>query len=76
MSAPQCGTVFVAARRKGREELDGPHQQPAEPHAFTLATFADAVHAVVPVAGADERQAVLAGELETLVEGAGAVLEQ
>ena len=37
--------------------------------------FADAVHAVVPVAGADQRQPVNA-DLETGIETAGAMLEQ
>ena len=50
-------------------------QKPAEPDALALATFADAVHAVVPVAGTDQRQAVDA-EREALVKPARAVLEQ
>jgi hypothetical protein len=33
-------------------------EEPAEPDALALALFADAVHAVVPVAGAHQRQAV------------------
>ena len=36
-------------------------EEPAEPHAFALAALADPVHAVVPVAGAHQRQAVHAG---------------
>jgi hypothetical protein len=47
-------------------------QEPAEPHALPPTAFSHPVHAVVPVTGADERQAVLAGELEALVEAAGA----
>ena len=35
-------------------------QEEAEPDAFALPLLADAVHAVVPVAGAHQRQAVLA----------------
>ena len=62
MSAPASGTVSVAAFRQRREKLDGSQQQLAEPHTLALAAFAGAVHAVVPVAGADERQSVFAGE--------------
>ena len=40
------------------------------------AAFADPVHAVVPIAAADQRQAVLAGQRQALVEAAGAMLEQ
>ena len=38
--------------------------------------LANAVHAVVPVAAANQRQAQFAGQLQALVEAAGAVLEQ
>ncbi len=50
-------------------------QEPAQPHALAAAVFTDAVHAVVPVAGADERQAVLA-HVERAFESAAAMLEQ
>ena len=50
-------------------------QEPAQPHALAAAVFADAVHAVVPVAGADERQAVLA-HVQRAFEPEAAVLEQ
>ena len=50
-------------------------QEPAEPHALAAAVLADAVHAVVPVAGADQRQAMLA-HLERALEAAAAVLEE
>src|SRR3546814_20627948 len=76
MGAPASGTVGIPSFCQRREKLDGPHQQPAEPHAFTLAAFADPVHAVVPVTGADERQAMIPEKVEALVEAAGAVLEQ
>src|SRR3546814_4805068 len=62
MSAPASGAVDVAALSQRGEKRDGPHQKPTEPHAFALPAFTDPVHAVVPVAGADERQAVFAGE--------------
>ncbi len=51
-------------------------EQPAEPDALALAALADPVHAVVPVAGADQRQAMGAGQGEALVEAARAMLEQ
>ena len=43
-----------------RERGQGGVQEPAEPDALALALVADPVHAVVPVAGADQRQAVRA----------------
>ncbi len=36
-------------------------QEPAEPDAFALAALAYPVHAVIPVAGADQRQTVRSG---------------
>ena len=51
-------------------------QEPAEPDALAPAALADPVHAVVPVAGADQRQAVRAGQSRLLVEAARAVLEE
>ena len=49
--------------------------EPAQPHALALARLADAVHAVVPVSCAHQRQAVRAGG-EREVEAARAMLEQ
>ena len=50
-------------------------QEEAEPGALAAPCRADAVHAVVPVAGADERQAVRAGG-DALVDRPDAVLEE
>ena len=50
-------------------------QEPREPDALALTLVADAVHAIVPVAGADQRQAMRAGG-KTEVEAARAVLEK
>ena len=60
---------------KRRERDERRVEKPAEPDAFAPAVFADAVHAVVPVAGADQRQAV-APTCQAGIEAAGAVLEQ
>ena len=49
--------------------------EPGQPDAFALPVFADAVHPVIPVACADERQAVRPA-VEADVDGARAVLEQ
>src|SRR5690606_1069022 len=73
---PASRAIGVALVGEGCEERDGAQQEPAEPHALALAAFADPVHAVIPVAGADERQAVLAGERQALVEATGAMLEE
>ena len=58
-----------------RELVQHDDEEPAEPHAFAAAAVADAVHAVVPVAGADERQPVRA-VVHRAVDGADAVLEE
>jgi hypothetical protein len=50
-------------------------QEEAEPGALAAPLAADAVHAVVPVAGADQRQAVGAAG-QPAVDGAQAVLEE
>src|SRR5215213_10455854 len=42
------------------ESSEGRVQEPTEPHALALAADADTVHAVIPVACAHQRQAVLA----------------
>ena len=74
--SPRCGAGRVAARvGERREGAERRVKQPAEPDALALAKFADAVHAVVPVAGADQRQSVRA-DLEAGIEPARAVLEQ
>jgi hypothetical protein len=53
--------------------LEHRQQEPAEPDAFTAAFRADAVHAVVPVAAAHERQSVSA-ESASVLDGAEAML--
>ena len=74
LPGPHPGRLL--ARRGDRDE-GGERcvQEPAQPDALALARLADAIHAVVPVAGAHQRQAVRAGG-EREVEAAGAVLEQ
>jgi len=49
--------------------------EPAQPDAFAAARFAHHVHAVVPVAGAHQRQAVRAGG-KAEIEAACAMFEQ
>ena len=48
------------ASREGREVAEDLVQEEAHPHALAAALAADAVHAVVPVAGAEQRQPVRA----------------
>ena len=52
--------VAAAPLAERREVVQHGDQEPAEPHALAAAFVADAVHPVVPVARADERQAVRA----------------
>ena len=47
---------FAAPRRNRREGDKRRMEEPTEPDALALALFADAVHAVVPIARAHERQ--------------------
>ncbi len=58
----------------GRERIERGVQEPAQPHALAAAVLADAIHAVVPVASADQRQAVCA-EVRTF-QAAPTMLEQ
>ena len=61
--------------RKHGELLEHFTQEEGQPDAFAFAVPAHQIHAVVPVTGPDERQAVLA-ESESSVDGADTVLVQ
>ena len=72
---PARGALVLAALLGDRREApDEIAQEPGEPHRFAAALVADAVHAVVPVAGAHQRQAVRA-DAEAAIDRARAVLE-
>src|SRR3989337_1157375 len=75
LQPPFGARMLVAGFRQRRERGKRRMQEPAEPDALAPAPLADPVHAVVPVARADQRQAVLAAG-ETLIEPARAVLEE
>ena len=72
-----AGEHLVAAAARHRAET-GQHveQEEAEPDALALPTFADAVHAVVPVAGGDQRQAARAEQVQAALQRAHAMLIQ
>ena len=71
---PAVGSGGVAARGHDRAEIaQNLRHEPAEPHALAAAAVPDTVHAVVPVAGADQRQAVGAPG-EPALDRANAVL--
>ena len=72
LSARAVSPRAARERREGRQRRV---EEPAEPDALAFALFADAVHAVVPVARADQRQPVPA-EREALIERQRAMLEQ
>ena len=78
-SAPHVRPPFRRARRVAArigqicEGVKRGVQHPAKPDAFALAACADTVHAVVPVAAADQRQAV-AADRQAGVQGPGAML--
>ena len=66
---PVCGARrFAALLRQRRQAVDHCAQEPGQPHRLALAAVADAVHAVVPVARADQRQPVHAHG-QTAVDG-------
>ena len=73
------GSVLRRTDRHAAARLAESHehfiQEESQPDAFALAVLAHQVHAVVPVAGADERQAVLA-EAEAPQNGPHAVFVQ
>src|ERR1043165_10009632 len=64
MSLGQCG-----------ERVQCCEQKPTEPDAFATAPFADAIHSIIPVAGAHKGKAMLAGG-QALVERQCAVFEK
>ena len=67
---------IVAARLGERyERAQGDVQEPTQPDALAPPLMAHTVHAVVPVAGADQRQPVHT-DREAAVERRGAVVEQ
>src|SRR4030095_10531389 len=73
---PALGAGLVAAfARELNERRQRRAQEPAEPDTFAAPQLADAVHAVVPVAGADQWQDVRGGT-QAAVETAGAMFEQ
>jgi hypothetical protein len=73
--APTLGALRIARFSVWSEKVDGPKKKPGQPDAFAPAGLAHPIHAVVPVARPDQRQAVLAGKRDALVETAGAVFE-
>src|SRR5271156_3924924 len=76
VQAPRLSTLALATaiRELCKLPQDGV-QEPAEPYAFALAVLSHAVHAVVPVTGAHQRQAVTS-HIQAAVQGARAVLEK
>src|SRR5207237_146165 len=70
------GTLCLAASLRERGEVrQESEQEPAVPNALALSAAAHAIHAIVPVAGAHERQSVRS-EAATMLQGAHAVLIQ
>src|SRR5436190_6608644 len=73
---PPCrALILLTCSCQRRESHECCLQEPSEPDAFAPAPLAHAVHAVVPVAGADQRQTVFS-DLQALVERSRAVLEE
>ncbi len=73
---PRPGAVrFTAGLCDRCEFLQGGIEEPGQPNTFARAALADPAHAVVPVAGSDQRQAVRAGR-QGVVEAERAMFEQ
>src|SRR3546814_2250817 len=67
--------LLAASLRIWRERVDGGAQEPAQPRTLAPALLADAVHAVVPVAGTEQRP-VVRTQRQAGVDGARAVFVQ
>src|ERR1700722_17369750 len=67
--------MLAACRGQRRERCQRRLQEPAESDALAFALLADAVHPVVPVAGAEQRQAVLS-DLQSMIDSSGTMLEK
>ena len=78
-SRPASTSVAIGQRRVAAlprqfgELREHVKQEERQPHALASAVLADEIHAVVPVAAAHQRQAVLA-EAQAMVDRANAVL--
>src|SRR5271165_58604 len=70
-----CAPRLVARQRQWYEGRERRMQEPSEPHAFALALLSHAVHAVVPVACANERKPMPA-DRQTCIERKGAMFEE
>ena len=66
--------MFAAAFAYPCELLQDVREKPCQPDALALPLIADAAHAIVPVARADQRQSMEAGG-GSLLNGPAAVLE-
>src|SRR5262249_62194344 len=73
LPAPDGPRCVAALFRQLREGGQNGGQEPAVPNTLAFAARADAIHAIVPVAGSHQRQTVDA-QPEAALQGAGAVL--
>src|SRR3984957_20110597 len=75
MTPPRRSARLVAANiSQRRERLQRRVEEPSEPDALALACLADAIHAVVPVAGFEQRNSVDSNR-EALIECKRAMFE-
>ena len=73
LTAPAGGALGVAARLHDPGEVTQDlREEPSQPHALAAALMPNAVHAVIPVAGADERQSMRA-DGQAALDGADTV---
>ncbi len=75
MRAPALRARGITRVRVHRELPDHRDEEPCHPHALALAVLADPIHAIVPVTGAEQRQAVRAHR-QAGVDRPCAMLEQ
>jgi hypothetical protein len=75
LSPARRAAVGPACVRNDHEATERRVEEPSEPHALASPPVADAVHPVVPITGADQRQAMLA-DVQAPVERTSAMLEE
>ena len=68
-----CEGRITASRGQRSKMFEHVVEKKSQPHAFAFAVLADHVHAVVPIAAADQRQPMFA-ELQSIADGAHTML--
>ncbi len=76
VGAPPGRAGGIARLGQRSHPVERRDQEPSQPDAGAASTFAHPVHPVVPVAGADQRHSIRAGQRDGLIEPPGAMVEE